>query len=113
MDMVLAKSDLDIAARYADLVPDPALREAVFGAIRDEHARCVRVVLDITGADRLLADNPWLARSIRNRFPYLEPLNHLQVDLLARWRAGDHGELVQRAIQLTINGLATGLRNSG
>ena len=67
----------------------------------------------ITGHDTLLADNPALARSIRNRFPYLDPLHHLQVSLLRRYRAGDTDELVQRGIHLTINGLATGLRNSG
>jgi phosphoenolpyruvate carboxylase len=113
MDMVLAKTDLRIARRYADLVPDAALRDRVFGAIEAEHERTVRVLLAITGHDRLLADNPPLARSIRNRFPYLDPLNHLQVELLQRWRAGDHDELTKRGIQLTINGLATALRNSG
>jgi phosphoenolpyruvate carboxylase len=113
MDMVLAKSDLGIAARYASLVPDPGLRDRVFGAIRAEHERTVRMLLAVTGDDRLLADNPAMARSIRNRFPYLDPLNHLQVSLLERWRSGDHGELTKRGIQLTINGLATALRNSG
>ena len=85
----------------------------MFGRIVEEHGRAVRAVLAITGHDSLLADNPTLARSIRHRFPYLDPLNLLQVSLLERWRAGERDELVQRGIHLTINGLATGLRNSG
>jgi phosphoenolpyruvate carboxylase len=113
MDMVLAKSDLAIASRYAGLVPDPELRERILTAICDEHRRTVRMLLAITGRDRLLADNPALARSLRNRLPYIDPLNHLQVELLARWRSGEHHELTKRGIQLTINGLATALRNSG
>ncbi|MFE7744289.1 phosphoenolpyruvate carboxylase [Nocardia sp. NPDC057455] len=110
---VMAKSDLDIAARYAELVDDAALREQIFGMIRDEHARTVRMHAAITGNDHLLADNPSLAESIHNRFPYLEPLNQMQVELLRRLRAGDDSELVKRGILLTMNGLATALRNSG
>lgn len=110
---VMAKSDLDIAARYAELVEDAALREQIFGMIRDEHARTIRMHAAITGNDHLLADNPSLAESIHNRFPYLEPLNQMQVELLRRLRAGDDSELVKRGILLTMNGLATALRNSG
>ncbi|MFR9753585.1 phosphoenolpyruvate carboxylase [Nocardia sp. 004] len=110
---VMAKSDLDIAARYAELVDDVALREQIFGMIRDEHARTIRMHAAITGNDHLLADNPALAESIHNRFPYLEPLNQMQVELLRRLRAGDDSELVERGILLTMNGLATALRNSG
>ncbi|MGY4102458.1 phosphoenolpyruvate carboxylase [Nocardia sp. R16R-3T] len=110
---VMAKSDLDIAARYAELVDDVALREHIFGMIRDEHARTIRMHAAITGNDHLLADNPALAESIHNRFPYLEPLNQMQVELLRRLRAGDDSELVKRGILLTMNGLATALRNSG
>ncbi|PRY49270.1 phosphoenolpyruvate carboxylase type 1 [Geodermatophilus tzadiensis] len=113
MGMVLAKTDLDLAARYAELVPDPELRARVFDRIREEHERTCRVLLAVTGDDHLLADNPSLARSIRNRFPYLEPLHHLQVEMLRRRRTGDDDELVRRNIQLTINGVATALRNSG
>ncbi len=112
MGMVLAKTDLDIAARYADLVEDDALRTRIFTRLSDEHGRALHWVRTITGGD-LLADNPSLARSIRNRFPYLDPLNVLQVDLLRGYRAGADDELTRRGIQLTINGLATGLRNSG
>jgi phosphoenolpyruvate carboxylase len=113
MEMVLAKSDLAIASRYAGLVADPALRERVFGTIRDEWARTVRAVFMITSRDMLLADQPTLARSIRDRLPYLDPLNHLQVELLRRHRAGKSDDRVRRGIHLTINGLAAGLRNSG
>jgi phosphoenolpyruvate carboxylase len=113
MAMVLAKTDLAIASRYAELVPDAALRDSIFPRIAAEHARAVRHVLAITRQATLLDDNPTLARSIRNRFPYLDPLNHLQVELLRRHRAGQTDERTQRAIHLTINGLAAGLRNSG
>jgi len=113
MAMVLAKSDLGIAARYAELVPDEALREAVWSRLVDEHRRSVRMLLAVTGRDDLLADNPALARSLRHRIPYLDPLNHLQVSLLRRWRAGERDDRVRTGIQLTVNGLATGLRNSG
>ncbi|WP_280445064.1 phosphoenolpyruvate carboxylase [Nocardia brasiliensis] len=110
---VLAKSDLDIAASYAELVDDVALREQIFGMIKDEHARTIRMHAAVTGNDHLLADNPSLAESIHNRFPYLEPLNQMQVQLLRRLRGGDDSELVKRGILLTMNGLATALRNSG
>jgi phosphoenolpyruvate carboxylase len=113
MGMVLAKTDLGLAARYAELVPDEDLRSAVFDSIGAEHERSCRMLLAVTGDDRLLADNPSLARSIRNRFPYLEPLHHLQVEMLRRRREGDDDELTRRNIQLTINGIATALRNSG
>lgn len=113
MAQVLAKSDLGLAAHYSQLVEDEALRRRVFDKIADEHARTIRMHRLITGQDDLLADNPALARSVFNRFPYLEPLNHLQVELLRRYRSGDEDELVQRGILLTMSGLATALRNSG
>ncbi len=113
MAQVLAKSDLGLAARYAELVPDESLRRRVFDKIAAEHERTIAMHKRITGQDDLLADNPALARSVFNRFPYLEPLNHLQVELLRRYRSGDDDELVQRGILLTMNGLASALRNSG
>jgi len=113
MGMVLAKTDLAIASRYAELVPDAVLREAIFSRLRDEHALTLRHFLAITRQAALLEDNPTLARSIRNRFPYLDPLNHVQIELLRRHRAGDTNIRTPRAIHLTINGLAAGLRNSG
>ncbi|EXI75036.1 MAG: Phosphoenolpyruvate carboxylase [Candidatus Accumulibacter sp. SK-11] len=113
MDMVLAKSDLAIASRYAELVSDPALRAAIFPRLQAEWQATVDGLLAITGQSRLLADNPLLARSIRHRFPYLDPLNHLQIELIRRLRAGSNDEHVKRGIHLTINGIAAGLRNSG
>jgi phosphoenolpyruvate carboxylase len=113
MDMVLAKTDLAIASRYAALVADESLREEIFPRIRAEHRSTVHNLLAVTGSSGLLQANPLLARSIRNRFPYLDPLNHIQVELLSRYRAGDHEELTKRGIHLTINGIAAGLRNSG
>ncbi|WP_301149924.1 phosphoenolpyruvate carboxylase [Mycobacterium simiae] len=113
MAQVLAKSDLGLAARYAELVDDEALRRRVFDKIVDEHQRTIAMHKLITGHDDLLADNPALAISVFNRFPYLEPLNHLQVELLRRYRSGDDDELVKRGILLTMNGLASALRNSG
>jgi phosphoenolpyruvate carboxylase len=113
MAQVLSKADMGLAARYSELVEDEALRRRVFGKIVDEHDRTIRMHKLITGQDDLLADNPALARSVFNRFPYLEPLNHLQVELLGRYRSGDDDELVQRGILLTMSGLATALRNSG
>ena len=113
MDMVLAKTELSIAARYAELVPDPALRARVFGAIEAEWQRSVKALFAITGAAGFLAGNAPLARSIRNRFPYLDPLNHLQIELLKRHRAGQTDPQVQSALHITLNGIAAGLRNSG
>ncbi|MGC2564127.1 MAG: phosphoenolpyruvate carboxylase, partial [Mycobacterium sp.] len=113
MAQVLAKTDLGLAAHYAELVEDESLRRRVFDKIAAEHQRSINAHKLITGQDNLLADNPALARSVFNRFPYLEPLNHLQVELLRRYRSGDDDELVQRGILLTMNGLASALRNSG
>ena len=113
MAQVLAKSDMGLAARYAELVTDAQLRHRVFGKIRAEHERTLAMHTLITGQDDLLADNPALARSVFNRFPYLEPLNHLQVELLRRYRGGEDDELLRRGILLTMSGLASALRNSG
>ncbi len=113
MDMVLAKADLSIASRYAELLEDAALRERVLARIGEELNESVRYLLQITGQAALLADNPELARSIRSRVPYLDPLNHLQIELLRRYRAGDTDDLTRRGIHLSINGLTAGLRNSG
>jgi phosphoenolpyruvate carboxylase len=114
MGMVLAKTDIEIARRYADvLVEDDAARTDIFGRIEHEHRLTMRWHERITGSPDPLGDNPLLARSLRNRYPYLDPLHVMQVDLLARYRRGDDDELVQRGIQLTINAIATGIRNSG
>jgi phosphoenolpyruvate carboxylase len=113
MDMVLAKSNIAIASRYARLVEDQDLRNAIFPRIRREWEDSIKQLLTITEQQSLLDRNPLLARSIRNRFPYLDPLNHLQIELLKRHRAGDKDEQVVEGIHLSINGIAAGLRNSG
>ncbi len=117
LDMVLAKSDLRIAARYVDLVEDKASAKRIFGALRSEWQRVDSALTLITGAADRLQNNPALARSIAHRFPYLDPLNHLQVELLRRYRNrrdGQEGvERLQRGIHLSINGIAAGLRNTG
>ncbi|MET0545351.1 MAG: phosphoenolpyruvate carboxylase, partial [Caulobacterales bacterium] len=113
MDMVLSKSDIRIASRYSELVSDRAMAEAIFARIQEEWTRTVELVLLITGQVTLLQGNPTLARSIRNRFPYIDPLNHIQIELLRRRRAGDEDQKVAEGIHLTINGIAAGLRNSG
>jgi phosphoenolpyruvate carboxylase len=112
MDMVLAKSDIAIASRYAELV-EPELRNAILPTLRKEWKETVDALLAITEQQALLEQNPLLARSIRNRFPYIDPLNHIQIELLKRHRGGETSEAVVDGIHLTINGIAAGLRNSG
>jgi phosphoenolpyruvate carboxylase len=113
MDMLLAKADLSVAARYKDLHADRKRADWIFGKIRGEFEATTQAVFRITSASAFLATNPALARSIRNRFPYLDPLNHLQLELLKRHRAGGAEDRVRSGIHLSINGLAAGLRNSG
>ncbi|MGB0748361.1 MAG: phosphoenolpyruvate carboxylase [Magnetospiraceae bacterium] len=113
MDMVLSKSNIAIARRYADLVPDKELRDRIFHTIREEWQHSVTYLLALSGQSRLLQANPLLERSIRNRFPYLDPINHLQVELLKKHRDGPEDPDVLLGIQLTINGVSAGLRNSG
>jgi phosphoenolpyruvate carboxylase len=113
LDMVLAKTDLAIAGRYAELVADQVFGKSIFKRIESEWQAAREQLFAITGAAEFLADNPTLARSIRNRFAYLDPLNHVQVELLRRYRSGDQDERTVRAIHLTINGIAAALRNSG
>jgi len=113
MDMVIAKSDLALAARYAELVTDTRLRKKIFSAIDAEWHRTVDALARITGEKNRLASNPALARSIRHRFPYIDPLHHLQVELVRRYREGQADERVQRGIHISINGIAAGLRNTG
>jgi phosphoenolpyruvate carboxylase len=113
MDMVLAKSGIAIASRYAELVADVDLRQRIFAKLRGEWSASIEALLAIMGQNQLLEGNPLLSRSIRNRFPYMDPLNHMQIELLKRYRAGDADEDVVTGIHLTINGIAAGLRNSG
>ncbi|MCL2688652.1 MAG: phosphoenolpyruvate carboxylase [Chitinispirillia bacterium] len=120
MDMVLAKADMSIAARYAALVEDEALRDSIFPAITAEYERSCKYLLAITGQEALLDRNPVLRRVIENRFPYLDPLNHVQVEMLRRYRdqtkSGTPEEAsvrIRRAVHISINGIASVLRNSG
>ena len=113
MDMVLAKSSIAIARRYSQLVEDKELREKIFNRIHAEWQTAIDYLLKISGQKKLLQTNPLLERSIQNRFPYLDPLNHLQVELMKKYRRESENAKVLRGIQLTINGISAGLRNSG
>ena len=113
MDMVLAKSDLALASRYAELVTDARLRKRIFAAIEAEWHRTVEALQAITGEKQRLAGNPALQRSIRHRFPYIDPLNHLQVELVRRYRHGKLDDRARRGIHISINGIAAALRNTG
>ena len=113
MDMALAKNDLALASRYSELVSDVKLRKKIFSAIEAEWNKTVDALNLVTGEKVRLAKNPALARSIRNRFPYIDPLHHLQVELVRRYRAGKHDDRLQGGIHIAINGIAAGLRNTG
>jgi phosphoenolpyruvate carboxylase len=113
MEMVLAKSDMDIAVRYAALVEDRQAGEAIFARIRDDWHRTHDWLLKVTDEGRLLEKHPALDASIRLRLPYIEPLNLLQVEMLRRHRAGEQDPRIAEGIQLSLNAIATALRNSG
>lgn len=113
MDMVLAKADMAIAKLYSELVPNKELAANVFGVLEEEWRRTVKALDSIQGTTERLGDNPALAGSIRHRFPYIAPLNHLQIELLRRWRKGEQADRLLRTILISINGVAAGLRNSG
>ncbi|MGE4329668.1 MAG: phosphoenolpyruvate carboxylase [Diaphorobacter sp.] len=113
MDMVLAKSDLALASLYSELVQNARLRKKVFATIEQEWQRTADALTRITGDRQRLAHNTALARSIKHRFPYIDPLHHLQVELVRRWRAGQGDERVQTGIHISINGIAAALRNTG
>jgi phosphoenolpyruvate carboxylase len=113
LEMVLAKSNMEIARRYAGLVPDPALRDAIFMRISDGWQRTRDQLLQLTGQTELLDRQPALARSVKLRLPYIDPLNELQIDLIRRRRGGEDDPRIAEGIHLTINGIAAGLRNSG
>jgi phosphoenolpyruvate carboxylase len=114
MDMVLAKADMRLARKYAEeLVPDQKLAHRAVNALLVEWDATVEALNRITGATERLADAPALARAITRRVPYIAPLNHLQIELIRRWRRGQHEEKTRRAILIAINGVAAGLRNTG
>ena len=113
VEMALAKADIGIAEIYSSLVSDEGLRERVFSKLKAEMERTLRAVLAVTGQRELLERNQVLARSIRLRNPYVDPMSLIQVDLLRRKRAGENTPEVNRAIAGTINGISAGLRNTG
>ena len=113
MEMVLAKTNMAIAARYVGLTPDASTHEKIFARIKDEWEATTTALFGITDQASLLANNPALKQSIHHRFPCLDPLNHMQIDLLRRHRAGEGDQDTEEALHLTINGIAAGLRNSG
>jgi phosphoenolpyruvate carboxylase len=113
MDMALAKSDLALASRYSELVHDTKVRKKIFSAIEAEWHKTVHALNIITKEHVRLANNPELARSIKHRFPYIDPLHHLQVEFVRRYRANEQDARIQRGIHIAINGIAAGLRNTG
>jgi phosphoenolpyruvate carboxylase len=113
IDMILSKTDVSIARHYAALVPDHALSERIFSLIETELRRSMSALEMICGTKERLADNPALARSLRHRFPYIAPLNYLQVELIRRYRSGEESEDIRQGILMSINGVAAGLRNTG
>ncbi|MCL2607385.1 MAG: phosphoenolpyruvate carboxylase [Methanomassiliicoccaceae archaeon] len=116
MEMVLAKADMDIAEHYSTLVEDKALRDSIFPRIVEEYKRSHTYLLSITGEKGLLERNPALRRTIASRLPHLDPLNHVQVEMLRRYRAGGSAadcERMRRRIHMSINAIALMLRNSG
>jgi phosphoenolpyruvate carboxylase len=113
MEMVLAKSDMLIAGRYATLVEDRTAGDAIFARIGDSWQRAHDQLLLATRQSALLSANPALDASIRLRMPYIEPLNLLQIELLKRHRSGESDPHIAEGIQLSINAIATALRNSG
>ncbi len=113
VEIAMAKADLGIARLYADLVTDVALRDRVFGMLREEFDRTRRLILAVTGQKELLERNPVLSRSVRLRNPYVDPLSLIQVDLLRRKRSSGSDEALDYAIGATMNGIAAGLHNTG
>ena len=111
LEMVLAKSDMAIAQRYLSLVEAPL--HPIFDNIRTGWEKARDCLLAITGQSRLLENNPQLDASVRLRLPYIEPLNLLQIELIRRHRAGESDPRIAEGIQLSINAIATALRNSG
>ncbi len=112
VEMVLAKSDMAIASRYMSLVDDS--HQAIFDHIREAHDSTVQQLLAVKGEEELLSDDPVLARAIRLRNPYVDPMSLLQVDLLSRWRAGDRrDDALLNALIASVNGIAQGLQNTG
>ena len=113
MDMVMAKADMGIAKRYMTLNPDWRVGKKIAEEIEQEWHLTVQALEIITQEKQRLSNNPSLARSIKHRFPYIDPLNHLQVELIRRWRNGQQDDRTRLGIHLSINGISAGLRNTG
>ena len=113
VELALTKVDLPLARLYSDLVPDAELRERVFGLVVEEYQRTRRMLLAVSGQSRLLEHNPPLARSIRLRNPYVDPLSMIQIELLRRKRGGEESEELNYVLAATISGISAGLRNTG
>jgi phosphoenolpyruvate carboxylase len=113
VEITMAKADLSIARLYSELAPDEQLRERVFKMVCEEFQRTLKMLLRVTGQSELMQDNPVLARSIRLRNPYVDPMSLIQVELLRRKRAGDNSPELNYALAATINGIAAGLHNTG
>ena len=113
VELALTKVDLPLARLYADLVPDRALRERVFGMVTEEYQRSRRMLLEVTGQSRLLENNAPMARSLRLRNPYVDPLSLIQIELLRRKRGGEENEELNYVLAATISGISSGLRNTG
>jgi phosphoenolpyruvate carboxylase len=113
VELALTKVDLPLARRYAELVGDQALQQRVFSLVVDEFRRTRRMVLEVSAQKRLLENSPSLARSIRLRTPYVDPLSLIQIELLRRKRAGDRSEELDYVLAATIGGISAGLRNTG
>jgi len=113
VELALTKVDLPLARLYSDLVPDQALRERVFGLVSEEFLRTRRMLLGVTGQSCLLENNTPLARSLRLRNPYVDPLSLIQIELLRRKRGGEENEELNYVLAATINGISAGLRNTG
>ena len=113
VELALTKVDLPLARLYSNLVPDVELRERVFNMVVEEYQRTRTMILAVTGQSRLLENNQPLARSIRLRNPYVDPLSLIQIELLRRKRAGDESEELNYVLAATISGISAGLRNTG
>jgi phosphoenolpyruvate carboxylase len=114
--LIIAKADMGIARRYAELVEDQGLAEAVFGAIRAEYERTRELICRVAEVGDLLDEQPVLQRAIRQRNPYVDPLSYIQIELLRRLRATpaeEEQEAIETAVLMSINGIAAGLKNTG
>jgi phosphoenolpyruvate carboxylase len=112
-ELALTKADPQIAERYVQLVEPAGMRDRIWGQIRAEYDRAVRLILEITKQQRLLDREPVLQRSVERRNPYVDPLSFIQLDLLRRLQTEKESDQLVRAVLLAVNGIANGLKNTG